>query len=115
VNMEGLLRRDGYLNVSSKPVRSFHEKESVVDLTVQVRKGQQFLFAGLRINGFSPELEQKARKLWKLAEGAPMDAAYANEYVRSMLDSLRVQVKSINSTLHIRPGTNLVDVVLSFQ
>jgi len=62
-NMEGLLRRDGYLNVSSRPSRSFHEKESVVDLTVQVRKGQQFLFAALRINGFSPELERKAH-LW---------------------------------------------------
>jgi outer membrane protein assembly factor BamA len=113
--MEVLLRRDGYLNVTSKPDRSFHEKENTVDLTIQVRKGLQFLFAGLQINGFSPELEQKARKLWKLAEGAPMDAAYATEYVHSMLDSLRVQVKSISSSLHVRPGTNLVDVVLSFQ
>ena len=113
--MEVLLRRDAYLNVTSKPSRSFHDKGSVVDLTIHVRKGQQFLFAGLQINGFSPELEQKARKLWKLAQGAPMDAEYADEYIRSMLDSLHVQVKSISSTLHTRPGTNLVDVVLNFQ
>ena len=114
--MEALLRRDGYLNAtSSKPERAFHEKESVVDLTIQVRRGQQFLFAALQIDGFSPDLEQKARKLWKLAQGAPMDAAYPNEYVRSMLDSLHVQVKSISTSLHIRPGTNLVDVVLNFE
>jgi len=114
-SMERLLRRDGYLNVASKPARSFHEKESVVDLTIQVRKGKQFLFVGLRINGFSPDLEQKARKLWKLKEGAPMDESYVNEYLRSMLDSLRVQVKSISNAFNVRPGTNLVDVVLSFQ
>jgi len=114
--MEALIRRDGYLNVtSSKPERAFHEKERAVDLTIQVRKGQRFLFAALQINGFSPDLEQKARKLWKLAQGAPMDAAYPNEYIRSMLDSLHVQVKSISTSLHIRPGTNLVDVVLNFR
>ena len=35
----GLLR-DGYLAVSSKPVRSFHEDGRVVDLTVKVDKGE---------------------------------------------------------------------------
>jgi hypothetical protein len=86
-----------------------------VDLAIQVLKGEQFLFAGLQISGFSPELEQKARKLWKLREGAPMDEPYVNEYIRSMLDALRIQVKSVSNTFHVRPGTNLVDVALAFQ
>jgi len=112
---EKALRRHGYLHAASRPVRSLHENGNVVDLTVQVCKGDQFLFAGLQINGFSPELERQARKLWKLAENGPMDAGYVNEYVRSMLQALRVQVKSISSALNVRPGTKLVDVVLSFK
>jgi outer membrane protein insertion porin family len=114
-SMERVLRREGYLHVFSKPVRTFHESGNIVDVTVQVRKGQQFLFAGLQINGFSPELEQKARKLWKLQESAPMDELYVSEYIRSMLEALRIQVKSINSGMHVRPGTNLVDVALTFR
>ncbi len=114
-SMELVLKRKGYLNVSSKPVRSFHENGNVVDLTVQVRKGVQFLFAGLQISGFGPELEQKARKLWKLREGDPMDVPYVNEYIRGMLDALHIQVRSISNSLHVRPGTNLVDVVMAFQ
>lgn len=112
---EKALRRHGYLHAASRPVRSLHESGNMVDLTVHVRKGDQFLFAGLQINGFSPGLEREARKLWKLEENTPMDAEYVNEYVRSMLQALRVQVKSINSALNVRPGTNLVDVVLSFK
>jgi len=114
-NMGRVLKRDGYLQVSSNPVRSFQENGNIVNLTVQVRKGEQFLFAGLRITGFSPELEQKARKLWKLQEGAPMNEPYVNEYVRGMLDALRIQVKSVSIALTVRPGTNLADVALSFK
>lgn len=114
-SMELVLKRNGYLNVSSKPVRSFHENGNVVDLNVQVRKGEQFVFAGLQISGFSPELEQKARKLWKLQQGAPMDMPYVDEYIRAMLDALRIQVRSVSNALHVRRGTNLVDVALAFQ
>jgi outer membrane protein assembly factor BamA len=37
--MEQVLRRDGYITVSSKPLRSFHEPTLVVDVNVEVRKG----------------------------------------------------------------------------
>jgi len=114
-HMQRVLKRDGYLGVSSKPARSFREKENIVDMKIQVRKGDQFRFAGLRIQGFAPELEQKARKLWTLPEGAPLNEPYIAEYIHTMLDALRVPVKSVSNSLNVRPGTKLVDVVLTFR
>jgi outer membrane protein assembly factor BamA len=113
--LERSLKRSGYLNVAAKPVRSFHDSASVVDLTVQIDKGVQFFFASLQITGFAPDLEPKARKLWKLKTGAPMDEPYITEYIHSVLDTFKIPVNSVSNSLNIRPGTNQIDVILAFR
>jgi outer membrane protein assembly factor BamA len=43
--MEALLKHDGFMNVSSQPVRMFQEATGLVDVTIIVRKGKQYRFA----------------------------------------------------------------------
>src|SRR6202021_1611766 len=45
--MERALQRDGYITVSAKAVRSFHDSTQIVDVNVEVKKGPQFVFGDL--------------------------------------------------------------------
>ncbi len=47
--MEKVLRKDGYLNVTAKPVRLFREDGRTVDLRIEVAKGPQFVVGTLTI------------------------------------------------------------------
>ena len=113
--MEQVLRRDGYITVSSEPVRSFHDPEQVVDVNVEVKKGPQFLFGELHIEGLDPGAQQRLAALWKLPGGAPMNQPYIDEFVRSVLPLLKGKFRTFGSELHVRTGANVVDVTLKFR
>ncbi|MGC9949946.1 MAG: POTRA domain-containing protein [Bryobacteraceae bacterium] len=113
--MEQVLRRDGYITVSSKPVRAFNDRTQVVDVNVQVRKGSQFLFGELHTEGLDADTQQRLAGLWKLPKGAPMNQPYINEFVRSAQPVLRGKFKSFSSELHVHKDANIVDVTLKFR
>lgn len=113
--MEQVLRRDGYITVSSKPVRAFHEATDVVDVNLEIVKGPQFMFGELHIEGLDPDLRQRLAALWKLPAGAPMDQPYADEFVRSALPILRGKIRTSASELQVHAGANVVDVTLRFH
>jgi len=114
-NMEGVLRRDGYIRVASNPVRSFREAEQVVDVTVEVKKGQQFLFGELHIEGLDPDAEPRVARLWKLPGGDPMNEFYINEFLGNAMPVLKGKAKSVRSDMHPRAGSNVVDVTITFR
>jgi outer membrane protein assembly factor BamA len=113
--MEQVLRRDGYITVSSQPVRSFHDATQTVDVTVQVKKGPQFRFGALHIEGLDAATQQRLVTLWTLPGGAPMNQPYIDEFVRSALPILRGKFRTFSSELHVHPGENVVDVTLKFR
>ena len=113
--MEKVLRRDGYLGVSSKPERQFHESDRIVDVRIDVRKGQQFLFGSLELHGLTPPDEEITRPLWKLAAGAPMDEPYIDDFWHEVNQALHGSVKSMSIQMRPHPGANIVDVVLTFK
>jgi outer membrane protein assembly factor BamA len=113
--MEQVLRRDGYITVSSKPVRAFHDLEQAVDVNVEVKRGPQFFFGELHIEGLDQETQHSLTGLWKLPGGAPMNQPYIDEFVRSALPILRGKFRTFSSELHVRQGAKVVDVTLKFR
>ncbi|MGA3040572.1 MAG: POTRA domain-containing protein [Bryobacteraceae bacterium] len=113
--MEQVLRRDGYITVSSQPVRSFHDTTQTVDVTVQVKKGPQFRFGALHIEGLDAATEKRLAALWTLPTGAPMNQPYVEEFVRSALPVLRGRSKTLGSEMHVHQGENVVDVTIKFR
>lgn len=110
------MKRDDYLGVSWKPMRSFHDSlPTVVDVTVTIRKGRQFLFGELYLKGLASEVQSQVMSLWKLSGGAPMNESYIEEYLRSALQVLRGEVKGVSREMRIRPGTNITDVIVTFR
>jgi outer membrane protein assembly factor BamA len=114
-DMEQVLRRDGYIRVSSKPVRSFHASAQVMDVNVEFTKGPQFLFGELHIDGLDAVTQQRLAGLWKLPGGAPMNQPYIDDFVRSAMSLLRGKFRTFSSDLHVRTGTHVVDVTLKFR
>jgi len=113
--MEQVLRRDGYIAVASNPVRTFHDSAQEVDVNVAVKKGSQFLFGELHIEGLDTGTQQRLAGLWKLPSGAPMNQPYINEFVRSSLPILRSKFRTFNSELQFHRDTHVVDVTLKFR
>lgn len=113
--MEQVLRRDGYITVSSKPVRAFHKATQVVDVDLVVGKGPQFLFGELHIEGLDEGTEKRLAALWKLPGGAPMNQPYVDEFVRSALPLVRGKFRTFSSGMNIHKGANVVDVTLKFH
>jgi len=114
-DMEQVLRRDGYMTLSSKPVRAFHESTQVVDVTVEVKKGPQFLFGELHIEGLDAATQHRLAGLWQLPSGAPMNQPYIDEFVHSALPALRGKFRTCNRELHFHKDANVVDVTLTFR
>jgi outer membrane protein insertion porin family len=112
--MAQVLRRDGYIKESWLPVRSFHDATQTVDVTVEIKKGPQFLFGELRIEGLDADTQRRLAALWKLPSGAPMNQPYIDEFVRSAT-VIRGKFRVFDADLHVRPGGNVVDVTLKFR
>ena len=113
--MEQALRRDGYITVSSKAVRSYQEAAQVVDVNVEVRKGPQFLFGELHIEGLDEGTQQRLAALWTLPGGAPMNQPYIDDFVRSAMPLVRGKFRTFSSQLNIHQGAHVVDVTLKFH
>jgi outer membrane protein assembly factor BamA len=113
--MEKVLRREGYLGVTSKPVRLFRDDGRTVDLRIEVTKGKQFVLGALSIAGLSDRDRTRAEKLFRIKPGEPLDQPYLEDYVKQCLDFLGNSVKSFDSKLALRGETNLVDLTLTFK
>jgi outer membrane protein assembly factor BamA len=113
--MEQVLKRDGYIAETARPVRSFHDSTQVVDVAVEVSKGRQFRFGELHIDGLGPDERQRLAGLWKLPGGAVMNELYIGEFLHSVLLALPGKFKTVRSSLHARAGTNVVDVTITFR
>jgi outer membrane protein insertion porin family len=114
-NMEQVLRRDGYIQASSKATRSYREADRSVDVRVDVQKGRQFFFGELQVHGLDPGMQQRVAGQWKLASGAPMNELYIRDFIKAVAPVLAGKIKSSRTDLRPREGTNVVDVVLTFR
>jgi outer membrane protein assembly factor BamA len=113
--MEAVLQRDGYLRVSANSERLYRKEGGVVDLAIRVKKGPQIRFGALRLNGLSPAAEREATAMWKIGEGEPMNGPYIDEYVKAVLKGPARGVHGVGRELNIRPGSNVMDVAITFK
>jgi outer membrane protein assembly factor BamA len=113
--MEKVLRHEGYLNVTSKPVRLFRDDGRTVDLRIEFDKGKQFVLGTVTIAGLAPRDRERAEKLFKIRPGEPLDQPYLEDYVKQCLDFLGNSAKGFESKLAIRGESNLIDLTLLFK
>ncbi len=109
------LKRLGYTEAAAIPERVFHDDQRMLDLKIGYRKGPLYHLGQLRIAGLSPEMEAKARKMWKLQAGDPYDYAYPNDFLREFAKSLgRPMFKRFDVVTQKGTGDHVTDVLVSF-
>jgi hypothetical protein len=91
------------------------EPGDVVNLTLSIAKGRQYLFGQLVLSGLDEGLDQAARKQWKLNPGEPMNEPYATEYIKSLLKDPRYKnAKLVSQGLELDKA-GVVNVRIKFR
>jgi outer membrane protein assembly factor BamA len=109
------VKRTGYFAAASQSERILHDDQSVLDVKISFAMGPLFHAGQLKIIGLTPELEAKARKLWKAQPGDPYDFEYAGEFLREFGQSVSLgQFKKITPSIQ-RQADNVMDCTLLFE
>jgi outer membrane protein assembly factor BamA len=109
------LGRYGYLSASSDIERNIDDQDLRVDVTVVLEKGRQSKFGELRLEGLDASAQARARLLWKLAPGAPVNTEYIEDYLRLLMRDGQIPFKRVGRRYQPRPGADIVDVVVAFK
>lgn len=109
---EVVLKRSGYLGVTSTPILTLEESNHIVNLEIKVDKGAKSTFGTLKINGLSEPDERRVFKLWKLQEGVALDGPYFDEYLKELFEIFK---KLPGTQFRTRPNGNVIDIVLTFK
>jgi len=112
---ESPLKRTGYLSARSSFQRTLHDDSHVLDVDVSYSRGPLFHFGNVTFTGLSPELQTRARQMWKPATGAPYDYAYPSDFLREFAPNLDARVyKSYTQKAKPGAGDHVMDVELIF-
>jgi outer membrane protein assembly factor BamA len=109
------VKRTGYFAAASRSERILRDDQSVLDLKISFTMGPLFHAGQLKIIGLTPELEAKARKLWKAQRGDPYDFEYAGEFLKEFGQSVSLgQFKKVTPSTQRQPD-NVMDWTLLFE
>ncbi len=113
-NVKNELGMDGYLAARVQIDRRFDDPSQIVALSIDLKKGRQFVFGELRLRGLGPKAEKFALKRWKLSQGQPLNRSYITKYIKEIFQGVQ-GATSVSQEFKLRKGTNIIDVVISFR
>lgn len=107
------LERDGYLKsgIIAREVVGGSE----LRLTLKIEPGSRFTFKTLQLHGLNPGAEERARKLWTLKPGAPMNPEAVETFIKDVITKHIYVGSGARRELQIVPDTTQVDVVVTFK
>lgn len=114
--MEKIVKRTGYFEATARADRSYDDADHIFNLGIRVRKGPLYSFGELRITGLSPQLQERARAIWKLKSGEPYDYAYPSEFFQAFSRTIDFRVfRKYDAAAHKGAGDHVMDIDLIFE
>ena len=114
--MRRRLRKDGYTRAQLDTSRKIDDRKKLVDLTVRVEPGPQFLFAKLIIEGLDIHGEAAIRKMWTLKEGKPFNSDYPEFFLQRVREAgVFDNLGKTRSVVDVNEQSRTVDVTLKFR
>jgi outer membrane protein assembly factor BamA len=114
--MEKVVKRSGFFEASSSPDRSYDDATHVLDLRISISKGPLYHFGELQIEGLSPELQERARRIWQPKRGDPYDYAYPNEFFQAFSRIVDFRdLRKYDAVVQKRAGDHVMDIKLIFE
>jgi outer membrane protein assembly factor BamA len=114
--MEKVVKRTGFFDATASSERSYDDVAHVLDLRIRIDKGVLYRFGEVRISGLSPELQKRAREIWRPKAGDPYDYGYPNEFFQafSRVADFR-SFRKYDALAQKGPGDHVMDVSLIFE
>ena len=114
--MRRRLRKDGYTRAQLDTSRKIDDRKKLVDLTVRVEPGPQFLFAKLIIEGLDIHGEAAIREMWTLKEGKPFNSDYPEFFLQRVREAgVFDNLGKTRSVVDVNEQSRTVDVTLKFR
>lgn len=113
--MASAIRRLGYLDADCAPERELDDANQRLDVYFMIRAGQQYMMGALGFTGLDAASEARARSLWQLRTGAPLDMDYVARFEKMLMRDERVRFKRVRLHLNRRPGANVADISFAFE
>lgn len=111
-----LFRRNGFMRADTAVERHVDDAKKLVNVTIRVTPGLQFLFGTLKIEGLDLNGEAAIRKMWTLKTGKPFDAEYADFFLnRVREEGVFDNLKETRAATAVNEATRTVDVTLYFN
>ncbi len=110
------LRHQGYMRVDIQPERHVLDERKLVDLTLHINQGPQFVMGNLKIEGLDIYAEPQIRKAWALGYGKPFDADLPEAFLARLRDEgVFENLKKTRSKIDVNEQNHSVDVTLYFE
>lgn len=113
--MEKVVKRMGFFEATASPERSYDDTAHVLDLHIRMAKGPLYHFGEMRITGLRPDLEGRAKRIWKLTTGDPFDYAYPSEFFQALSRAVDLRNFKYNAVARKGAGDHVMDVNLVFE
>ena len=111
-----ILAHDGYMRSDVQVVRKIDDAKKIVDLTLRIDEGQQYLFGKLNIDGLDLNGESAIRKMWTHQPGTPYNPDYPDYFLRYVHDEgIFDNLGDTRAETKIDDKTRVVDVTLYFK
>jgi outer membrane protein assembly factor BamA len=114
--MEKVVKRTGFFQASASPDRDYDDTAHMLNLRIRVAKGPLYRFGEVRITGLSPELQERARRMWRPRPGDPYDYAYPSEFFQAFSHIVDFRnFRKFNAVAQKGTGDRVMDINLVFE
>lgn len=114
--MEKVVKRTGYFEAAAAPTRSYDDAARILSLQIRVAKGPLYHFGNLRITGLSPDLEERARRMWRPKPGDVYDYAYPYDFFQEFSRVIDFnKLRKYDARASQGAGDHVMDVTLVFE
>ena len=109
------VKRTGYTDAASQSERVLDDANQTLTVKISFRKGPLYHFGQLTFVGLTPDLETKARKVWKMESGDPYDLMYPNDFLKAFSKVVDLQSFKLKERTEPGPGDHVKNVTLVFE
>jgi outer membrane protein assembly factor BamA len=114
--MEKVLKRAGFFETTASPDRAYDDNTHALDLRIPISRGPLYHFGQLRISGLSPELQERARQMWRPKSGDPYDYSYTNEFFQTFSRVVDFRnLRKYDAVVQKGVGDHVMDINLVFE
>jgi outer membrane protein assembly factor BamA len=109
------VKRTGYTDAVSRWERVLDDANQTLLVKISFRKGPLYHFGQVTFVGLGPDLEAKARKVWKMESGDTYDLMYANDFLKAFSKVADLRSFKFKEKSEPGPGDYVKNVTLTFE